>query len=67
MLFRNEGYDEGIHGEGGTFTCFFCLLMWDIIFMNGIDDVFRTPYQVRKYSKLANNLSCISIINVCKM
>ncbi|CAK8681542.1 unnamed protein product [Clavelina lepadiformis] len=43
--YRSVGYDQGIHGEGGTFACFFCLLMWDIIFMSGIDDVFRTPYQ----------------------
>lgn len=36
----------GIHGEGSTFSALFALLLWDIIFMDGIPDVFRYPYQV---------------------
>nr|XP_039253091.1 fanconi-associated nuclease 1-like isoform X2 [Styela clava] len=43
--YRNLGYDFGIHGEGGTFSTLFCLFLWDIIFMPGISDVFRTTYQ----------------------
>lgn len=38
----------GIHGEGSTFSTLFALLMWDIVFMEGITDVFRNPYQVNK-------------------
>ena len=36
----------GIHGEGSTFSTLFGLLLWDVIFMEGIPDVFRNPYQV---------------------
>lgn len=36
----------GIHGEGSTFMTLFGLLMWDILFMDGVPDVFRNPYQV---------------------
>ncbi|XP_046721036.1 fanconi-associated nuclease 1 isoform X2 [Silurus meridionalis] len=42
--YRELGYDQGIHGEGTTFSTLFGLLMWDIIFMN-VSDVFRTSYQ----------------------
>uniref|UniRef100_A0A671M733 Fanconi-associated nuclease n=1 Tax=Sinocyclocheilus anshuiensis TaxID=1608454 RepID=A0A671M733_9TELE len=34
-----------IHGEGSTFSTLFGLLMWDIIFIDGVPDVFRNPYQ----------------------
>lgn len=37
----------GIHGEGSTFSTLFALLTWDIIFMDGVPDVFRNPYQVK--------------------
>lgn len=37
---------SGIHGEGSTFSTLYSLLMWDIIFMDGIPDVFRNSYQV---------------------
>ncbi|GLD58850.1 fanconi-associated nuclease 1 [Lates japonicus] len=40
-----QGFDQGIHGEGSTFSTLFALLLWDIIFMEGIPDVFRNPYQ----------------------
>ncbi|XP_072551533.1 fanconi-associated nuclease 1 [Salminus brasiliensis] len=43
--YRKLGFDQGIHGEGSTFSTLFGLLMWDIVFMEGIPDVFRTPYQ----------------------
>uniref|UniRef100_A0A803TSZ2 Fanconi-associated nuclease n=1 Tax=Anolis carolinensis TaxID=28377 RepID=A0A803TSZ2_ANOCA len=43
--YKQEGFDQGIHGEGSTFTTLFGLLMWDIIFMDGIPDVFRNPFQ----------------------
>ncbi|KAG2470576.1 FAN1 nuclease, partial [Polypterus senegalus] len=44
--YRQQGFDQGIHGEGSTFSTLFGLLMWDIIFMGGIEDVFRNTYQV---------------------
>ncbi|XP_042352110.1 fanconi-associated nuclease 1 [Plectropomus leopardus] len=43
--YRQQGFDQGIHGEGSTFSTLFALLLWDIIFMDGIPDVFRNPYQ----------------------
>ncbi|KAG5839385.1 hypothetical protein ANANG_G00204430 [Anguilla anguilla] len=43
--YRRLGFDQGIHGEGSTFSTLFGLLLWDIIFMEGIPDVFRNPYQ----------------------
>ncbi|XP_029430623.1 fanconi-associated nuclease 1 isoform X2 [Rhinatrema bivittatum] len=44
--YKQQGFDQGIHGEGSTFSTLYCLLMWDIIFMDGIPDVFRNSYQV---------------------
>ncbi|XP_064421929.1 fanconi-associated nuclease 1 isoform X2 [Latimeria chalumnae] len=43
--YRQQGFDQGIHGEGSTFSTLYGLLMWDIIFLDGIPDVFRNPYQ----------------------
>ncbi|XP_053573530.1 fanconi-associated nuclease 1 [Bombina bombina] len=43
--YREQGFDQGIHGEGSTFSTLYGLLMWDIIFMEGIPDVFRNAYQ----------------------
>ncbi|XP_074533123.1 fanconi-associated nuclease 1 [Halichoeres trimaculatus] len=43
--YRQQGFDQGIHGEGSTFSTLFALLLWDIIFMEGVPDVFRNPYQ----------------------
>lgn len=40
------GFVAGIHGEGATFSALFALLLWDVIFMEGVPDVFRNPYQV---------------------
>ncbi|XP_075064216.1 fanconi-associated nuclease 1 isoform X2 [Mixophyes fleayi] len=39
------GFDQGIHGEGSTFCTLYGLFMWDIVFMEGITDVFRNSYQ----------------------
>ncbi|NXE09073.1 FAN1 nuclease, partial [Lophotis ruficrista] len=44
--YRQNGFDQGIHGEGSTFMTLYGILMWDIIFMDGIPDVFRNSYQV---------------------
>ncbi|NXW12661.1 FAN1 nuclease, partial [Circaetus pectoralis] len=35
----------GIHGEGSTFITLYGILMWDIIFMDDIPDVFRNSHQ----------------------
>uniref|UniRef100_A0A3B4WQ28 Fanconi-associated nuclease n=1 Tax=Seriola lalandi dorsalis TaxID=1841481 RepID=A0A3B4WQ28_SERLL len=43
--YSQQGFDQGIHGEGSTFSMLFALLLWDIIFMDGIPDVFRNPFQ----------------------
>ncbi|XP_068954526.1 fanconi-associated nuclease 1 isoform X2 [Petaurus breviceps papuanus] len=43
--YRQNGFDQGIHGEGSTFITLYSLLLWDIIFMDGIPDVFRNSYQ----------------------
>lgn len=44
--YKQQGYNEGIHGEGITFNTLFGLLMWDVIFSDSVPDVFRTPFQV---------------------
>ncbi|KAJ7311273.1 hypothetical protein JRQ81_006887 [Phrynocephalus forsythii] len=43
--YRRSGFDQGIHGEGSTFSTLYGLLMWEVLFMDGIPDVFRSPYQ----------------------
>ncbi|XP_027759470.1 fanconi-associated nuclease 1 isoform X1 [Empidonax traillii] len=43
--YRRTGFDQGIHGEGSTFLTLYGILMWDIIFMDDIPDVFRNSYQ----------------------
>ncbi|XP_074256226.1 fanconi-associated nuclease 1 isoform X2 [Saimiri boliviensis] len=43
--YRRNGFDQGIHGEGSTFSTLYGLLLWDIIFMDGIPDVFRNACQ----------------------
>ncbi|XP_075431975.1 fanconi-associated nuclease 1 [Ascaphus truei] len=43
--YRQQGFDQGIHGEGSTFCTLYGLLMWDVIFMEGVPDVFRNSYQ----------------------
>ncbi|NWW43100.1 FAN1 nuclease, partial [Pedionomus torquatus] len=43
--YRQSGFDQGIHGEGSTFMTLYGILMWDIIFMDDIPDVFRNSYQ----------------------
>lgn len=44
-FYRRHGFDQGIHGEGSTFCTLYGLLLWDQIFMDGVPDVFRSPYQ----------------------
>ncbi|XP_071611066.1 fanconi-associated nuclease 1 isoform X3 [Heliangelus exortis] len=44
--YRQHGFDQGIHGEGSTFITLYGILMWDIIFMDDIPDVFRNSYQM---------------------
>ncbi|NWS99157.1 FAN1 nuclease, partial [Mionectes macconnelli] len=43
--YRRNGFDQGIHGEGSTFLTLYGILMWDIIFMDDIPNVFRNSYQ----------------------
>ncbi|XP_063105936.1 fanconi-associated nuclease 1 [Cavia porcellus] len=43
--YRRSGFDQGIHGEGATFSTLCGLLLWDEVFMDGIPDVFRNAYQ----------------------
>ena len=43
------GWPCALHAEGLSFTTLFALLMWDVIFMSGIPDVFRTKFQVSEY------------------
>uniref|UniRef100_A0A8C5TWU5 Fanconi-associated nuclease n=1 Tax=Malurus cyaneus samueli TaxID=2593467 RepID=A0A8C5TWU5_9PASS len=43
--YRKNGFDQGIHGEGSTFITLYGILMWDIIFMDDLPDVFRNSYQ----------------------
>ncbi|NWR21740.1 FAN1 nuclease, partial [Emberiza fucata] len=43
--YRRNGFNQGIHGEGSTFITLYGILMWDIIFMDDIPDVFRNSYQ----------------------
>ncbi|KAM6352641.1 fanconi-associated nuclease 1 isoform 2-T4 [Alca torda] len=43
--YRQNGFDQGIHGEGSTFMTLYGILMWDIIFLDDIPDVFRNSYQ----------------------
>lgn len=53
----------GIHGEGSTFSTLCGLLLWDIIFMDGIPDVFRNAYQVtssRHHTKACPVHACAS-------
>ncbi|XP_066052696.1 fanconi-associated nuclease 1 isoform X2 [Chamaea fasciata] len=46
FLMEDIGDGEGgIHGEGSTFITLYGILMWDIIFMDDVPDVFRNSYQ----------------------
>lgn len=40
-----QGYSKGVHGEGSTFHALFGLLCWDVIYMSGVPDAFRSAYQ----------------------
>ena len=41
-----QGWPCALHAEGSSFTALFALLMWSVIFVSGIPDVFRTKFQV---------------------
>lgn len=43
--YNAQGYPKGVHGEGSTFHALFGLLCWDVIYMSGIPDAFRSVYQ----------------------
>ncbi|GIY12663.1 hypothetical protein CDAR_484501 [Caerostris darwini] len=43
--YKENGFTEGIHGEGSTFISIYALLFWDIIYDGSIPDIFITPYQ----------------------
>ncbi|CAN8005255.1 unnamed protein product, partial [Ixodes hexagonus] len=43
--YSEQGYPQGIHGEGSTFHALFGLLCWDVIYADGVPDAFRSPYQ----------------------
>lgn len=53
--YRQSGFDQGIHGEGSTFSTLCGLLLWDIIFMDGIPDVFRNAYQASPLDLLTDS------------
>lgn len=40
-----QGYPKGVHGEGSTFHALFGLLCWDVIYVSGVPDAFRSAYQ----------------------
>ena len=44
--YRQQGFDQGMHGERSPFTTLYALFVWDEIFSSGIPDVFRSPFQV---------------------
>ena len=44
--YRSEGYPNGLHAEGSVVNTIFTILFWDILYDDGIPDVFRTPHQV---------------------
>lgn len=43
--YNMNGYPKGVHGEGSTFHALFGLLCWDVIYMSGVPDAFRSAYQ----------------------
>ena len=53
---EREGWEKGLHAEGSSLGTLFALLMWDVIFSGGIDDVFRSKYQVREISILHSKI-----------
>ncbi|CAH1253075.1 FAN1 [Branchiostoma lanceolatum] len=53
--YRGQGYEEGIHGEGGTYWTLCLLLLWDVVFMEGVADVFRSPYQSCPLDRYSDN------------
>ena len=54
--YKENGYPNGVHAEGSSYTFIFSLIFWDIIFMN-VDDVFLGPYQVYINALYSNRAS----------
>ena len=50
LHYQNNGYPQGLHGEGSTVMTLFILLFWEIIFMD-VEDVFQSNFQVKFYSQ----------------
>lgn len=53
--YSNEGYPEGIHGEGLTFTTLFNLLCWDVVFADNVPDAFYNHFQTSPLDLRTNN------------
>ncbi|XP_033109432.1 fanconi-associated nuclease 1-like isoform X2 [Anneissia japonica] len=43
--YRECGYNEGIHAEGSSMCTLIFILFWDIVFTEGVPDVFRNQFQ----------------------
>ncbi|XP_071964488.1 fanconi-associated nuclease 1-like isoform X2 [Antedon mediterranea] len=43
--YRQCGYNEGVHAEGSAICTLLFLLFWDIVFAEGVPDVFRNIFQ----------------------
>ncbi|XP_071506665.1 fanconi-associated nuclease 1-like [Diadema antillarum] len=43
--YKQQGYTEGVHGEGSTYSTLVFILFWEIVFDNSVPDVFCYPYQ----------------------
>ncbi|XP_055351205.1 fanconi-associated nuclease 1-like [Paramacrobiotus metropolitanus] len=44
--YRKNGYPEGVHVEGSIIASLYGLLFWDVIYAEGIPNVFRSKFQV---------------------
>ena len=43
--YKENGYTDGLHGEGSTLWTVVGLLFWDIIYQSDVADVFLSPFQ----------------------
>eukprot|EP00057_Strongylocentrotus_purpuratus_P007947 XP_011662421.1 PREDICTED: fanconi-associated nuclease 1 isoform X2 [Strongylocentrotus purpuratus] len=43
--YKQQGYTEGTHGEGTTYSTLIFIIFWEIVFHPNIPDVFCYPYQ----------------------
>ncbi|ETV76905.1 hypothetical protein, variant 5 [Aphanomyces astaci] len=44
--YKSQGW-HGAHDEGASFRSLLGLLLWDVMFLNDVPDVFQTPFQSR--------------------